>query len=264
MELVILKPTDDQYIKAIEFNDEEIKKELALRLSKYEGIVYSESEIRDAKTDRATLNKFKEAIDTKRKEIKKKVLQPYEAFETKIKEIIAMVDKPINFIDSQVKSFEDKSKEEKKKSINDFYDSNIGEIKDLLPFQRLFNEKWLNSTVKLKEIESEIIQKRDTVTKDLEVIKTLKSEFELQIKDHYLRTFDLSGALAEKSRLEDQKNKLNQFESKKEKVETVNQPGATSAEPQSVTIKFFVTGSMDQINLVKDFLIKNKIQFGRI
>jgi len=49
MELIIYQPTDDQFITDIKFNDEEIKKELAIRLEKYNGLVYSEENIKEPK-----------------------------------------------------------------------------------------------------------------------------------------------------------------------------------------------------------------------
>ena len=76
MELVIYTPTEDQFIKEISFNAEEIKAELAQRLEKYNGLVYNEANIKDAKADRANLNKFKNAIEDKRKEMKKNVPGP--------------------------------------------------------------------------------------------------------------------------------------------------------------------------------------------
>ena len=56
--------------KTIEFNFAEIKKELAGNLEKYQNMVVTEDAIKDAKADRAKLNKLKEAIEKKRKEIK--------------------------------------------------------------------------------------------------------------------------------------------------------------------------------------------------
>ena len=55
-------------------------------LEKYENLTYTEDAIKTAKEDRSNLNKFKEAIDKRRKEIKKLCLKPYEEFEKRIKE----------------------------------------------------------------------------------------------------------------------------------------------------------------------------------
>lgn len=221
MELVIYKPTEDQFVKSIDFNFGELKQEMTAALAKYNGLVYTDESIKDAKTDRATLNKFKDALENKRKEIKKQCLEPYEAFEKKIKELTALVDKPILAIDAQVKSFEQAQKDEKKATIRAFYDDHIGDLAALLPFDKIFNEKWLNATVKIAESQESIMQTIGRVSSDLRTIANIKSEFELQVKDTYLQTLDLSSALNEGARLEQQKAKMAEYEARKAALETL-------------------------------------------
>ena len=60
----------------IDFNFDEMKTELSEKLEKYNALVVTEDSIKDAKSDRANLNKLKTAIDDKRKEIKKLCLAP--------------------------------------------------------------------------------------------------------------------------------------------------------------------------------------------
>jgi hypothetical protein len=212
MELRIISPQEDGFLKSIDFNHVEIVQELKERLVKYQGLVYNENEIKIAKGDRAALNKFKEALELKRREIKKQCLAPYEAFELKIKQILTLVEKPALEIDKQVKLFEEKQKNEKKNIIEGVYNEAIGALTEILPLNRLWNDKWLNATYKLDLISKEIITAIEKVRSDLEVIASLGSEFDLQVKDKFLTTLDLSAALQEKSRLEAQKAKLAEFE----------------------------------------------------
>lgn len=212
MELIIYnqKPAE-----AIKFNFEELKKELTESLEKYRGLVYDEKSISEAKKDRATLNNFKKAIEDKRKEVKKQCLEPYENFEKQIKELIALVDEPVLEIDKQVKYYEQKKKDEKEAKIKVYYTENIGELASLLPLERIFDTRWLNATCNDKEWQTAIDAAIQRTTSDLQTIADLKSEFELQIKDTYLRTLDLSSALNEKTRLEQQKARLAEYEAKK-------------------------------------------------
>ena len=106
MELIIHKPKEEDFVQSIEFNYDELKVELQKSLEKYKGITYNDEQIKIAKQDRAKLNKFKNALNEKKKDLKKKCLEPYEAFEVKIKELMGMVDDPIDEIDKQIKSFE--------------------------------------------------------------------------------------------------------------------------------------------------------------
>ena len=205
MELIIYNQQEVPEI--IKFNYDELKHELVNKLSHYNSITYTEAEIKTAKTDRATLNKFKDAIETRRKEIKAQCLKPYEDFEAKVKDIVKMIDKPILAIDSQVKKFEEKVKQKKKAEIETFYAEIVGDLEELLPLAKFWNEKWLNASVAIKAVKEEITSTIAKVRNDFEVITGLQSEFELQVKDNYLRTLNLSAALQEKTRLEEQKTK---------------------------------------------------------
>ncbi|MDR1104547.1 MAG: hypothetical protein LBK92_04275 [Endomicrobium sp.] len=48
--------------------------------------------------------------------------------------------------------------------------------------------------------------------KGLEIIRRLKTEYESQIKDKYIETLDLTTVLVEKTRLEEQKKRLEEVE----------------------------------------------------
>lgn len=290
MELVIYQPQEDQFIQSITFNHEDIKQELELRLEKYKGLVYSDDNIKEAKTDRATLNKFKDAIENKRKEIKKQCMKPYEDFESKIKEITAMIDKPILAIDTQVKSYEQAKKDEKLNSIKEFFASQVGDLAELLAFDKVNNPKWLNATFKMAEIENEITATIDKVNSDLATIGGLKSEYELQIKDTYLKAFDLAAALREKARLEEQAAKLAEYnkrieEQKKAKAmeattisivqqqpmpqqETAQQEEVAATveveQPKIYSVCFKVEATAEQLNALKEFMKNNDIKYGKV
>ena len=204
MELIIYNPQIPEMIK---FNNEELIKELTEKLGHYNSLTYTDNEIKTAKMDRATLNKFREAIDKRRKEIKSNCMKPYTDFESKVKQIIEMIDKPILAIDTQVKTYEQKVKAEKRESIIAFFNESIGELAELVPIEKIWIEKWLNATETIKAIKNDITLVLTKVKNDLEVISGLQSEFELQIREAYLRGFNLTASLQEKTRLEDQKAK---------------------------------------------------------
>jgi len=107
--------------KKIEFNAEELKAWLAEKLSHYEGLVVTESSIKDAKADRRALNNLKEAMETRRKEVKSACNAPYDNFKRQYDEVLAMIQKPIDSIGQQLKAFEDKRKDEKLQVITDFW-----------------------------------------------------------------------------------------------------------------------------------------------
>lgn len=197
--------------KTIEFNFVEIKKELAGNLEKYQDMVVTEDAIKDAKADRAKLNKLKEAIEKKRKEIKAECLAPYNAFEKQVKEIVSMIEAPMLAIDGQIKEFEAARKAEKMEEIGAYYKANAADIIDLVPFERIFDQKWLNATASMKSIEEEIDKTVTRISGDITIIKSMALECESAVLSRYIATLDMSEAMAEKTRFEDEQKRIEEF-----------------------------------------------------
>ncbi len=270
MEFILKTDLEKSLPQVIDFNFEELKKELSVNLKKYKDLIVTEESIKPAKTDKASLNKLRTAIEDKRKEIKKACLAPYDVFEIKVKEIVGMIDEPIQAIDSQLKTFENQAIEEKKKVITEFYNSNIKDLFALIPLEKIYNPRWENATFPMKDIETEILEFIETFKKDFAVIESLKSEFEEQIKDKYLQTYNLSTALAEKSRLDEQKAKLEEYQNKQDVVQ-IPQPENENIEKSDVEaeealeqLDFRVWVTAKQKADLKAFIVENKIKMGRV
>ena len=112
MEIQIYNPTQGQPLPPVKWNYDEVRQWIKDGLARYEGLVYDESRMADAKKDRATLNKLAQAIDAKRREMKQLYLEPYEEFEAQAKELTVMVKDQAAQIDAQVKAYETQKKEE--------------------------------------------------------------------------------------------------------------------------------------------------------
>lgn len=205
--------------QTIEFNYEELKSQLPERLTYYNNLVVTEDSIKSAKSDKATLNKLRAAFEEARKEVKRDCLKPYDDFESKEKELIGMVDKAIISIDSQVKNFDEQKKQEKNIQILAVYEINIGDLASLLPFDKINNPRWLNVSYKMADIEKEI---KDTIFKvknSINIIKAFHVECEQQMLDKYLDTLDMSAAMAEKTRWEEQQKRLREYEESQKKAQ---------------------------------------------
>lgn len=194
-----LKIKEVAFPKVIEFNADEIKREIAEKVSFYEGLVYTDEQIGEAKKDRAKLRKFVDALEAKRKEVKAECLAPYNAFEKQMKEIVAIVEKPVFMIDCQVKAFEEEKRKEKLEAIFAFWDTL--EKPFAVPFDKIFNEKWLNASVKMPAVEGEITAKLEQIRSDLATLKNLAFSFEST--EVYKSTLNLNSAIAEGKRLAD-------------------------------------------------------------
>lgn len=244
--------------KVIEFNHEELKKFLIEKTSKYNSLVVTEDNIKSAKEDKAKLNKFKTAIEDERKRIKKQCLQPYEEFEKKCKEIVALIDKPIISIDTQIKAFDDEEKERKYKALQQYFDDNVKELVDVVKLDQIINPKWANKGERLLDLMQQIYDKLDKIRQDLKIIGDLKSPYELQMKDIYLKTFDVSKALAEQSRLEEQDRKLAEIKKKQEAESNEITPVKTERVVSGI---FKVIAEPSKIKALAAFMKENGIKF---
>ena len=269
-------------MEAIKFNYEELKGGLQESLKKYQNLVYTSQNIKEAKDDRATLNALKKSLNDEKIKIKKEFEVPYKDFEDKIKELIELVDKPASEIDKQVKIFEEAEKVKKRESIENIYAENIGSYADLIPLQQIYDSRWENKTYKETDIKKEIqdiVKKADS---DIKVIAELKSEFEFQIKDTYFRTLDLVQALVEKQRLEKQKELLTTIKQQQVevKVDSINNidsvdsvryavgidnsnEESTSVEEKMISVAFRVECTESQLKALGEFMKANGIKYGR-
>lgn len=269
-------------MEAIKFNYEELKGGLQESLKKYQNLVYTSQNIKEAKDDRATLNALKKSLNDEKIKIKKEFEVPYKDFEDKIKELIELVDKPASEIDKQVKIFEEAEEVKKRESIENIYAENIGSYADLIPLQQIYDSRWENKTYKETDIKKEIqdiVKKADS---DIKVIAELKSEFEFQIKDTYFRTLDLGQALVEKQRLEKQKELLTTIKQQQVevKVDSINNidsvdsvryavgidnsnEESTSVEEKMISVAFRVECTESQLKALGEFMKANGIKYGR-
>lgn len=192
--------------EVIDFNFEELKEEITNKSALYKNMVYTDETIKDAKSDRALLNKFKTALEDKRKEVKKQCLEPYNQFEEQIKELVAIIDEPVKLIGEQITEFEDREKAEKHEQIIELF--NKAGFQSFVTLEQIYDPKWLNKSVSLKSIEEELTNTVYRIGHDVTTINSLK-EYSFEALEHYKKTLDLAGAIAEGQRLADiQKRKL--------------------------------------------------------
>ena len=208
MEFRLINPTEDGFLRVIKWNKEELEAAVRQKMANYENVVYTEDNMKQAKADRAELNGLIKDIEDRRKIVKKIINEPYILFEAELKDILALIQEPVGLIDKQVKAFEDQQKEEKKSKIRAAYDEVIGDLESVLPFDKVFDNRYLNQTYKLATAQADIKSKVEKVRTDLETIDSLESKYKLNAKDVYIKTLDLSKALAENKRLSDLEEKL--------------------------------------------------------
>ena len=201
-----LKVNEYQLPDVIAFNYEEIKNELAERVHIYETVVYDDTQIKQAKADRADLNRFKKALNDERIRREKEYLKPFEDFKNKINELIKIVDKPCEIIDKQIKTYEEDQKAKKREEIKAFFEGLRSDEEntppDWLTFEQIFDDKWLNASVKMPAI---VVSIRDTINRIKNDLVTLASlpNFGFEATEVYKSTLDINRAIQEGKRLEE-------------------------------------------------------------
>lgn len=221
MEFNLITNIEQSIPQAIVFNFDELKKELAEKITPYKSLAVTEDDLKGAKSDKANLNKLKKALNDKRIEVKKEYMQPLEVFEEQIKELVSIVDEGIVNIDSQVKAFENKQQEDKLKEIAAFYAEEFENLTDILPLERIIPDKWRNKSCKMSDIQQEIRDKAFKFKNDINIIKAMKLECEDMMLDAYIKTLDMSAALQKKHDFEARQEALKKSE--KQNVEQTDE-----------------------------------------
>lgn len=215
MEFKIYNPAENGFLQSIDWNFEELKQEITEKVNDYMNLVYSDDQIKQAKKDRANLRKFVSVLENKRKEIKKQLMIPYSDFESKEKELVSIVNKAVENIDIQVKGYEEAQRNERLTKVKEIYKKCIGDLNRLIPFEKIFKESWLNVSTTQKSIKEEISGIYEKVDKELKLINADGSHYVFEMKEEYLKNFDLTAAMAVKQKLEETERKKAEFEAER-------------------------------------------------
>lgn len=210
-----IKVVVQQEAACINFNYAEIKQQLAEQMEVYKGLEYTDDTIKDAKTDRATLNKLAKEIDDRRKAVKKEYNKPLDAFESQVKDLLSIIKEPIEIIDSKVKDYENRCREEKKAQIVAYWNEKANQLPEELverAWNHLYDSRWENVTTSAKAYKDAIDNGIAGILKDIETIKSMGSEFEKEGMDIYYNTFTLADAIGKMNHLKAEKEAILQKE----------------------------------------------------
>lgn len=266
-----LVPTIEDGI--VRTNAKELLKAIEPQLKKFDYVVTDEN-IKDAKTDRASLNNLVKTIQSERKKIEDEVFGEWK----KEKADIMQLEKRLSFtadnLDAGIKQLEEKDKELKKKQIEEFWYT----LTKKYPFELVFEKKMLNKTVTPKSIEDHLKKVLAKAMDGEKVMETFlpQDQFQAeQVKDVYYRTMDLAQAKAkadELARISQQVEVLKAEEEPKPqpKSEPVQEVPKTQANTHDgiYGATFMVEGTFDDmanlskelVELFKKYHIKAKVE----
>lgn len=285
LEIRVTSPTDDAFVEHIVWNADEIAKEVEAKVGYYKNLVYTEDQVAEAKKDRATLRKFVTALKDKDHEIKERCLAPYEEFHNQMQKIILLVEEPAELIDKQVKEYEEAQKEQKKKAIQELF--SMKGFQPWVTLDRIWNQKWLNKTYTMKQIDADLTSIQHKIGEDILLINGQKEGMQAALSE-YKRTMDVTAAIAaaqryiEAKRAEEELTRQMQAEPVKPDAEVMQNPvpapapasapPVQDAQPRTYSdgqpirkeLMFKVLVSYEEMQALNRFLKENKIQFRQI
>lgn len=271
----------DAIPQAIE-NIQLLKQELTDRLEYYRTLVVTEDGIKDAKADKAALNKLKAAIDDQRKEVKRQTMALYEPLEKECRELLSMIDEPIRAIDDQIKAFDEQKKQAKYTELVGFFEK-VNTL-DFVRIEHVLDPKWGNVTMKLDALKDKMSGEIQRIVDNYTEIKELYADSPMltAIMQRFETTRDKGAALAYAAEIERKEQARREHETaEKARLEAEQ----TQPEPEPIpvqksftaqtntvvktveqsepvgTVTFSVTGTRSQIVAVRDFMKQNNIVF---
>lgn len=283
-----LQVSEIKALEPIKFNYEELKSSLTAKVETYKNLVYTEENIKEAKAGRALLNKLSKAINDEKIRVKNTLLAPFTDFETKCKELIDIVNKANENVDKQIKAYEQTVKDEKLKKIVDFFLENVGDYAELIVFDKIFNEKWLNVTYKMDQIEKDITHILTKTKTDMAVLdNTFKDESsnkaaKMEYFENIANPSVLTAAMLKGNKIIEDNKKLEELKQKQEvaqipakseeNVENSSQNltsclqniSDSEANQDLQQLDFRVWVTQRQKFALKEFLKANNIKFGRV
>lgn len=240
---------------ALKWNKNETKEEIKELVAKYDHCVITVDNAKDYKKDLAELRKVSKGISDKRIEVKKQLTEPLTIFENEIKEVVKPLEDTINTINVQLKEVENAQKEEKRAKIEKLKKEMLDELE--INTDLIFNEKWLNASTKISDIEYDLSSKKINIEQDIKVLSKMPTKSK-EMVEMYKQNLDMQKTIDYFEQLEKIEEKV------KEPKEEVQEPKEKVQEPivqedkQVFALK--VKCTLSQAKKIKEYLIKQGIE----
>ena len=248
----IQKPT----IPPLVWNKEEVERFVNESVEKYIGRVYTDDMIDDAKKDRAKLNNLEKQLAKAYTATKGFYLDPLAELETTTKDLRQKIKKTSGEIDAQVKSYEDGLRQVKKRDLYVVYEAAAGSLAVLVPFDKIFNERWLNKTCAFSTAEKElktIIEEKRLELDDLADDCEPGEEYEA-VKRAYLKNLSMKEARAERKAFRDFKAQQEQAAAAKAAEESARRVAPVIQRPtaEDLEIKARAAQNVEMSKIIDD------------
>lgn len=213
MELIV-----EQYSlpEKIQFNFEELKQAIVSKTKDYEGLVYTEDKIKEAKSDKSELNKLKKALNDERIRREKEYLIPFNEFKSQMNELVGILDSAILQIDVQIKESDDKRKAEKLEYIKKLWET-IDHPEDIT-FDHVFKDKMLNVSFNMRHVKQSFEDYVMRYNLDMDALRNIP-EYSFEAIEYYKQTHSLNDAMAKAREMVEIRKRKEAEEARKKELE---------------------------------------------
>lgn len=208
-------------LPAIRWNEAEVQQNLTEMLAAYTGRVYTPDTIKDAKADRAAVNKLDKQLSDAARSAKAFYMKPLEEFLQSAKQMQGQCKAVSGAIDQQVKAVEEAERQDKADALRTVYAGGIAELREMIPFDRLLVPQWLNKTYDLAKAGRELRKSVETRREELRLIRETCGEDAEACTTEYLRELNLNAALVEHSRRQNARDAQRRAEAERMAAERV-------------------------------------------
>lgn len=179
----------------IKVDFEAAEREVVAKASGYNGAIFTEESKGFAKTVVADLRAYRKNIDDIRKTIKTEYMKPYDDFKARVDGLLQIIDRSIDQINNQIKEMEETRIAKKKAEIQALYDEIIGEMREYIPLNKIYDPKWENASVKMPTVKKSMIGVIKSVYEAVTTIQNMSSESVPKALEMYKRDLSLANAV---------------------------------------------------------------------
>lgn len=235
---------------------------------KHYNYVVDEGNYKKAKTDRAALNNLVKLVSDKRKQVENDVFAQWLQDKKDIMQVEKTIKEASDKLGAGINDIDNAEKELKRDQIKELW---LNMTNNKYPFELVFEERYLNKSVKPKEIEESLNNKFLKAEEQLSFIEASLPDDELQAEQViqlFCKTLDLSKATERINEIKEAKAKLQEKvnaqieQSKKAQAmnqTTIPQSRLEAHESQSQTqarryCVFRIEGSMEELQACNPIL----------
>lgn len=247
----------------------------------FKGIVISEDNLEEAPKWRAELNKKAKRISDFRIAFEKDYKKRIEKSTNQLKELASIYTDASSNIDEQVKSFDDKRKQEKYEQIQQIFENVFSDWKNVFDISKIesFSDgKWMNKGTSVDSIKKFMEETKKKIEDGIKSIKGLKSKYEQEMVHAFLARLDIGDALNKKAELErfeeqmlarkqaeEEANKKAEEQSKvNEPVQEQTQVPKEEEEEPTYRLQLAIYGTKEQLKTVAQYIKDSGLRYERI